>query len=294
MSRHDPALHRQLTDLARSARIVVVTGLPGTGKSLIVREIAHLALVVRRDVRLLRWDVARPAFEISSAGRRYPLVDGVTHPMIRVAVGAWARHAVATWAHEARRDALLVAEAPLVGGRLVELVRRVDDAAEPVLAASSCRFALPVPSAGVRAFLEAERARRSAAPQHVRERDDAPPHVLHDLWHELLGVARALGLAMPTATDAPYDGELYRCVYETVLRHRHRDVVVLDTVLPTTTMSVHAILPDCTDVVPEGDEADAAVREAERRHPDADVLARTVQSWWDPEGGASGGGHPQA
>ena len=259
---------------------MVVTGLPGTGKSLVVREIAHLALALGRDVRLLRWDVVRPVVETSPAGRRYPIVDGVTHPMIRVAVGAWARHAVATWTRETAADALLVAEAPLVGGRLVELVRRIDDAAEPVLASSSCRFAIPVPSSGVRGFLEAERQRRSAAPQHVRERDDAPPQVLRDLWRELLGVARAIGLATPTAVDAPYDGHVYRRVYEAVLRHRHRDVIALDTVLPTTTVSAHDIPPGCTDLVPDADDAEAAVREAERRHPDADIVARAVDFWW--------------
>jgi hypothetical protein len=271
---------------------VVVTGLPGTGKSLVVREIAHLALALRRDVRLLRWDAARPAFETSAAGRRYPIVDGVTHPMIRVAAGGWARHAVATWARQTAADALLVAEAPLVGGRLVELVRPLGDAAEPVLAAPSCRFAIPVPSPGVRAFLEAERQRRSTAPQHVRERDDAPPHVLRGLWRELLDVAHALGLTTPAAPDAPYDGNVYRRVYEMVLRHRHRDVIALDTVLPTTTMSVHDLSPGCTDIVPDADEADAAVREAERRHADADALARAVEFWWsDAEGQPQPGDH---
>jgi len=281
VSRHDPALHRQLTDLARSARIVVVTGLPGTGKSLIVREIAHLALVARRGVRLLRWDVVRPAFETSPAGRRYPVVDGVTHPMIRVAVGGWARRAVA---REARAAALLVAEAPLVGGRLVELVRCIDDPAEPLLAAPSCRFLVPVPSPAVRAFLEAERQRRTTAPQHVRERDDAPPQVLRDLWRELLGVSRAMGLTTSRSADVPYDGDVYRRVYETVLRHRHRDVVALDTVLPTATMSVHDIAPDCTDIVPNVDDADAAVRDAERRFPDLEVLTRAVDRWWEGAG----------
>ena len=44
-----------------------------------------------RTVHLLQWDVVRPLFEASHAGQRYPVVDGVTQPMIRKAVGLWAR-----------------------------------------------------------------------------------------------------------------------------------------------------------------------------------------------------------
>jgi hypothetical protein len=280
VSRHDPALHRQLSDLARAARIVIVAGLPGTGKSLVVHELAHLALTFGRPVDLLRWDVVRPVVEASSAGRRHPVVDAVTQPIIRVAVGAWARHAVATWARESASTALLVGEAPLVGGRLVELVRRRSDVAEPVLAATSCRFAIPVPSRDVRAFLESERERRATAPQHAREREDAPPHVLRDLWRQLVAVAEALGLVADTTRDAPYDPEVYRRVYETILGHRHRDVIALHTVLPTTTMSVHDVASACTDLVPDAEAADAAVREVERRHPDPTRLAQTIERWW--------------
>jgi len=39
----DRALAGQLEPLARSARIVLVTGLPGTGKSLLIHQLAHLA-----------------------------------------------------------------------------------------------------------------------------------------------------------------------------------------------------------------------------------------------------------
>jgi hypothetical protein len=168
----------------------------------------------------------------------------------------------------------------------VELVRRRDDDAEPVLGAASCRFVVPVPSRDVRAFLESERERRAAAPQHARERDDAPPHVLRDLWRELATVAAALGIADGTRGDAPYDPTLYRDVYERVLRHRHRDVIALDAVLPTQAMSVHDVASACADLVPDAVAADAAVREAEHRHPDLVVLARDVQRWWADAGDA--------
>jgi hypothetical protein len=42
----DPALHERLTDLARTARLVFVAGLPGTGKSLLI----HLGAGAGREV----------------------------------------------------------------------------------------------------------------------------------------------------------------------------------------------------------------------------------------------------
>src|SRR5207237_9616561 len=83
----DPALQQALIELAQAARVVCFAGLPGTGKSLMIHQLAHLAHQCGRSTMLLQWDTARPPFEASEAGRRYPLVDGVTHGMIRVAVG---------------------------------------------------------------------------------------------------------------------------------------------------------------------------------------------------------------
>ena len=202
----DRALAGQLERLARSARIVLVAGLPGTGKSLLIHQLAHLAADAGRVIHLLQWDVARPVFEASPAGRRYPMADGVTHAVVRKAVGLWARRALLEWQRRcaAPRHAL-IGEAPLVGNRLIELARRMDDATEPVLAAASCRFVIAVPSAAVRGFLEAERERRAARPLHPREREDAPPAVLKALWRELVGVAQALGIPVDAGAGEPHN-----------------------------------------------------------------------------------------
>ena len=192
----DTPLYRALDELAHAGRVVCFAGLPGTGKSLMIHQLAHLAHRRGRHISLLQWDTARPLFEASEAGRRYPQVDGVTHGMIRVAVGRWARHAIADWhAQHAGDDGLLIGETPFVGHRLVELARPADDAAEPVLSLPSCRFVVPVPSRAVRQHMEAERERRTREPQHEREKEDAPPHVLRDLWQQLAQVAATLGLA---------------------------------------------------------------------------------------------------
>src|SRR6185295_13668768 len=130
-----------LDALAREARLVFFAGLPGTGKSLLIHQLAHLAHARGRRIHLLQWDVARPVFEASEAGRRYPQDHGVTHGVIRLAVGRW----------------------------LIELARPIPDDAEALLTSPETTFVIPVPSRELRAHLEEQRARRTSAPLHPRE-----------------------------------------------------------------------------------------------------------------------------
>ena len=278
---HNRPLHEQLRRLAGEARMIFVAGLPGMGKSLVIHQLAHLAVAGGRLVHLLQWDVARPVVEASPAGRRYPVVNGVTHPAIRKAVGLWARQAVGEWERRwSGPEHLLVGETPLVGGRLSELAHVAVDAAEAILATPSCIFALPVPSAEVRRVLESERERRVVAPLHPREVEDAPPRVLRDLWVQLVGLAPALGISEEASHQAVYDARLYRRVYETVLRHRHVEVVALDTVLPTAAFSVYDFGVVCRDLVPSAADVETLIREVERRYPDSSALAGGVERWW--------------
>ena len=278
----DRRLAERITGLA-ARRMVFLAGLPGTGKSLLVHQLAHVALGQGRRVHLLQWDVARPVFEASRAGERYPLADGVTHAVIRRAAGLWVRRAIADWNERyAAPDHLLIGETPFVGNRFVELARREDDAAEVWLRAPSCRFAIAVPSLEVRRFLEAERERRAARPLHPREREDAPPHVLRVLWDDLLGVARQLRVTSAAeGVQTPYDPRVYREVYERVLRHRHVDVLSLDVVLPTEKLSVYDFAAPVPDLVPNEGDADESIREVEHRYPDLAALEREVTRWWE-------------
>lgn len=269
--------------------MVFFAGLPGTGKSLLAHQLAHLAHAAGRAVAMLQWDVARPALEASVAGSRYPLKEGVSHNVIRVASGLWARAAIAEWAAAVTPNHLLIGETPLVGHRFVELVRPAGDQAEQFLSSQECRFVIPVPSHAVRDFLEAERDRRIAQPLHDREREDAPPKVLRDLWHTLAHVAEKLGIAPgvtaregddPAAGAVPYDPVVYRRVYESVLKHRHTDSIRLDTILPTGTFSVYDFTVPRSDLVPTSAESARFIREVESRFPDVDALEREVERWW--------------
>jgi len=252
-----------------------VAGLPGTGKSLLIHQLAHLAAAAGRVIHLLQWDVARPVFEASEAGQRYPIVGGVTHPIVRKAVGLWSRRALADWQRRhAGAEHLLIGETPFVGGRLIELARRADDAVEPVLSGSGCRFVIAVPSVAVRRVVEAERERRAARPLSAREREDAPPEVLRALWRELVAVARRLGVPGAGDDEAPYDPDVYRLVYERLLRHRHADAVALDTVLATRDLSVYEFAVPRADVVPDAGAVRVALSEAEA------LGADDVERWW--------------
>lgn len=280
----DERLAGRIRALSRR-RMVFFAGLPGTGKSLLVHQLAHLAAATGRRIHLLQWDVARPVFEISPAGRRYPLVDGVTHPLIRKAAGLWVRRALARWS-ERHPDPthLLIGETPLVGHRFVELAHHLPDEAEALLAAPSCRFVIAAPSAAVRRFLERERERRSAHPLHPREREDAPPRVLRELWDDLVRVARQLGGPGVGQDSVPYDPVVYARVYETVLRHRHVEVVGLDVILPTGRLSAYDFTVEATDLVPTEAEAAEFIHRVERLAGDAAALAREVAGWWQIPG----------
>jgi hypothetical protein len=155
---------------------------------------------------------------------------------------------------------------------------------------------IAVPSGEVRRFLEAERERRAASPLHAREREDAPPRVLRDLWRDLAELARRLGITAPgrrpavgregagSAADgepAPYDPAVYRRVYETLLRHRNVDVVALDTILPTEKLSVYDFAVAPPDLVPTEAEADEFIREVERRYTEPSALEREIACWWE-------------
>ncbi|HTO11193.1 MAG TPA: hypothetical protein VMQ51_06450 [Candidatus Binatia bacterium] len=278
--REGSPLFDTLGALAREARLVFFAGLPGTGKSLLIHQLAHLAHARGRRVHLLQWDVARPVFEASRAGRRHPQVHGVTHGVIRLAVGRWAREAVARWhARHPGLDHLLIGETPFIGHRLIALARTASDDAEPVLAAESTRFVIPVPSRDLREHLEGERERRTRDPRHPREREDAPPAVLRALWRELFEVARKLGIADRSA-EAGYDPEIYRRVYERLLVHRHALALPLDTVLPVSGLSAYDFKMATSDVLPTGEEASWLVEDTQTRYPHASLLDIELADWY--------------
>ena len=270
-------IHESLSALA-TQRIVVFVGLPATGKSLLVRELARLAQSDGREVSLLQWDVARPTFEAHPAAAPYPMLDSITRPVIRRAVGLWSREAIAGWSANARPEALLVVEAPLVGWRLVELVQQADDAAEAALTSEACRFVLPVPSADVQRHILAERLRKAASPANAGEREEAPPTVLDAMWRLLVEARQALGVFGSAAASA-YDAAVYGAVYGRLARHRRFEALPVDEVIDARGSAYEFDFP-AQLLLPDGAaiERFIALAAAEAAGRDEDAwLAR----WWD-------------
>jgi len=280
--RPDSRLYAVLHELAQQARLVFFAGLPGTGKSLMIHQLAHLAHADGRTIHLLQWDVARPVFEASATGRRYPQVDGVTHGVIRMAAGHWARDAVRRW-HKQHPGAahLLVGETPFIGHRLIELARPTDDDAEALLTHASTRFVIPVPSHEVRRHLEVERERRAARPLHDREKEDAPPQVLLALWRQLVAAGRELGETdNPPDADSQYDPEVYQRVYRRLLARRRVQVLALDEILPAAALSAYTFTVPYTDLLPDEDEVARWIRSVEEAYPDLTTLQRAIDRWY--------------
>ena len=165
-----------------------IAGLPGTGKSLLIRELAHLAHAGGRRLHLLQWD--RHCVDLCSercqAGRRGgPQEAGVTHGVIRLAAGRWRPRFVAWHARHRGAEHLPIGETPFIGHRLVYLARPLADVAEPPRTAPGATFRVPVPPhEQLRAHLEAERGNGelSAAAASARARGraagGAPPGAL--------------------------------------------------------------------------------------------------------------------
>ena len=227
-------LYSTFAQIVAQRKMVFFAGLPGAGKSLLLKQLALMVQRSGRIVDLLQWDVTRSAFETAAAQQRYPEIDGVTHAAIRKAVGLWARTAVYQWYATHQDDTrFLLGEVPLVGSRLIELVQPHDDEAETVLSQEQALFVVPVPSVAVRQFIEQAREQTIAAPQHEKETKDAPPNVLHMLWQEVFQVGYQLGIRK-TQPDGPvpYEPDVYTAVYRHLLRHRPHHILPVTTILP--------------------------------------------------------------
>lgn len=275
------SLHRTFQDAAQQQRIVLFAGLPGVGKSLFVQQMALMAHEVGRAVHLLQWDVARMAFETAEILAKYPEIDGLTQPIIRKAVGMWARQGVWQW-HQAHPESyhILVGEVPLVGNRLIELVQKQDDEVEPLLRSEQTRFFLPVPSREIRNIIEAARAKSIANPQHEKEVKDAPPNILQLNWFEANELAYALGLlAEPPVTGMAYDPEVYTAVYRHLLQHRHLKVLPITETLKSG-RSVYDLDVVVSDLQATAKAVNRIMTHLETKFTQEDI-ARDVAQWFE-------------
>jgi hypothetical protein len=269
---------RLLQAAARAGRIVVFCGIPGVGKSLLLREQARVASAAGRKVSLLQWDVSRQAFEIPNVLRRYPEVAGSTHVMIRRAVGLWARAALVDWidTHPAPEHLLLI-EAPLVGGRLAELAHRSDDGAETLLSGADVRFYIPTPTVAVRFAIEAARRAETAAHRHVRDAANAIPTLVDELWEMVAQTALRLQIGSAESLSR-YSPEAYFAVYRRVLRHRTVTKLPVEEVV-SAGGSPHDLAVPLEELIPGAAQVAALLARAE--HEGDESVAARAALWYD-------------
>lgn len=227
-------LYNTLDKVGKEARFVFFAGLPGVGKSLLLQQFALMAHSNGRKIHSLQWDVTRAAFEGTAENQaKYPEIDGSTQPIMRKAVGLWAREGLVEWQQQYSDPAhILVGELPLIGNRLIELVQKASDPAEALLADKSCVFFLPVPSIAVRQVIENAREASIANPKNQKEEKDAQPNILRDLWRDVARIGYELGMTtVQPIADVPYDPAVYTAVYQYLLQHRHTMTLNIDTLL---------------------------------------------------------------
>lgn len=270
-------LYEQFNEIAQTRRMVFMAGLPGVGKSLLIQQLTLLANQTGRKVHLIQWDVSRQAFEIPQILDKYPEVEGVTDPIIRMGVGRWARTAVLQW-HQTHPDPdhMLIGEVPLIGNRLIELTQVMDDAAEAVLSSEQVLFVTPVPSWEVRAVIEKAREKTIANPQNENEKMDAPPNVLRALWREVNELAREIGLTK-AGQDAPYNPYIYAGVYDALLQHRHTKSILIDQVLRPR-QSVYELDVVKGQLQASSDEAINIIKRLEKQHSRNEIKG-AVDNW---------------
>ena len=274
----ESTLYATLEQAAQSKRMIFLVGLPGTGKSLLIQQLSLIANGVGRTVHLMQYDMARSAFESAKILAKYPETDGVTHPMVRKAVGLWSREAVQSW-HQQNGDPthLLIGELPLIGNRLIELVQPLADRAEALLAGEKALFLIAVPSVEVRAVIEKARTRTIADPQHEKETLDAPPHVLQALWQEMAVLAQRLGLIEDEQPIA-YSPSVYARTFEALLQQRNCQTLRIEDLLQPVG-SVYELDVVASELRANASDAARILREIEDAYTPAE-LEESVARWY--------------
>ena len=271
----------EMADALANCRVIFFAGLPGAGKSLFVREQAVLADRAGKRVHFLRWDAVRPTFETDAVLQRYPDTDGATHPLIRKAAGCWARQAIARWQAEyPGSDHVLIGELPISGNRLAELVHVQDDDVEPLLAGDLTRFLVPVPTTEVRRALESKRQGSISSPQHADDAQDAPMHILRQIWTDTHSKAVDLGLVDgdDTAASDEYDPTTYQRFFQHLLQRRNCRFLDVDTVYADVGSS-HDLDVPTDELVPSADEISDVLASLEATWTTDQV--RSVDAWYE-------------
>jgi hypothetical protein len=263
----------------KDKKLLFVAGLPSSGKSLLLQQLTILADQAGRRIHTMQWDAARRSFETGHWLSIYPEVDDLTHPGIRKAVGLWVRGAVADWAKVHQEDTdILIAELPVVGGRFAELLQPHEDRAEAVIASDNVQFFVPIPTEDMRKVITGHRAETFTNPRNEQETKDAPIYIVESDWL----AARQLynswnGIENDAQTDAEYSSDIYRAVFERLLRMRNFEILSIDRAFQTTG-SAYDRTTEVTELAASPEMVEATFAKLQQQFP-GDAVQSAVANW---------------
>ncbi|MBT8231998.1 MAG: hypothetical protein HKO66_14320 [Saprospiraceae bacterium] len=221
---------QELSEIAKSSKIVVFSGLPGVGKSLYIQEFTKIVHQQDKALDIIQWDVARKSFETQHIQKRFPMGDGTVHNGLKLIAGKWLMDVVKAWViNNIDNDKILLIEAPLVGHRFVELIHKSDDKElETFLSSELTQIIMPIPTKKVRTKIEEERARQ--VKEDAKVWSGAKPSVMLMLWKMTCGIANEFGMDIDMSGQPSYSPGIYEYVFSEILKHRHFVPLIIDEV----------------------------------------------------------------
>jgi len=272
-------VYLQLEGLVHSSSILVISGLPGVGKSLYVNQVIEIAKLKGRKLTVIQWDVARKAFETDELSELFPMGEGVVHNGVKLCAGSWLKEVVADWIrkHDSDNDFLLI-EAPLVGHRFIEIMQVSEDSdIESFLASEKMKVLVPIPSREVR--IKIEEARMAQVDEGAQSWMGAKPSVMLLIWKELCELANELGKNIDVTGQPPYDPELYKFVFQRVLRNRHFVPLIIDEVFEID-LEDEKELHNTGSLMPDDDAANSIGEQIKNVYPDLSEIDLLVDNWY--------------
>ena len=271
-------IYSTLEELAREARIVIFSGLPGIGKSLYINAFYALAKEHERKLTLIQWDQARKAFETDEILERYPMGDGTVHNGFKLMAGEYIKDKILHWQSSAEKKDLLLIEAPLVGHRFIEVVEQSDNEdLETLLASDVCKVIVPIPSKTVRRKIE--EARAAQVDENAKVWIGAKPSVLKMLWHMVYNIAIEFGAELQVNDEPEYDPEVVEFVFSKVCKHRHFVPLHVEEVFEVPEQSEEA-LHSLKSEMPSGEEVHNYFNFVKERFESDEQIDQYVNSWY--------------
>lgn len=256
--------------------MVVFSGLPGTGKSLYINEFYHMCQALSRELTVIQWDIARKAFETKKIMERYPMKDSMVHDAVKLMGGVFLLEQIKKWYTEKNDNDLLLIEAPLVGGRFIELVALQDDPnLELILSSPKTQIVMPIPSKTVREEIEKERAKQVDEDSKVWI--GAKPSVMKILWKHVCEIAQEFGKDMEA--DIAYDPQIIEYVFKKVTKHRNFVPLYINELFdvpPQAETGLHNL----SSLKASSEEADQICDIIAVKYPSIEAMQQESSSWY--------------